>query len=277
MSSPQNAADVFYARVAVKTPLLQEAITGDGINIIGNINSPTINSAVTIQSTQSSDSTNFITSDVSGDTDNRLSINANGDHSWSNGSTSADLRIYRSSSNNLSIDNGTSGGSASLLINQIIGNSSSLTLSGLGTNDHVYISQNCAGLTFGNTASGYIADSLNYCENTSLGNVFGSNPGTAVSTFYVYRIGRAVHMSWNSYIQNLNNTSISFSSAIPTRFAPGAIKSFVVWGRNNAQDQTVLMIVDTSGNITLYNNLGGSFAAASGGFYYGSISWMYGY
>jgi hypothetical protein len=193
--------------------------TNGNLNLTAN-GSGNISLTSPIQSAQSSSTTNFLTSLVSGDSTNRLAISANGDHSWSSGSGSSDLRITRSSANNLSIDNGVSGGIAFLQIHQILGNSNDLVLSGFSSSDHVNISQNCAGLTLGNTTSGYTAAALNYYEQGSVAGTI-SGPFSSVSyTYYLYRIGKIVIAYFPGYHANGNNSSqpISFSNGIPTRF-----------------------------------------------------------
>lgn len=212
-----------------------------------------------------------------GDTKPRVQHTGDGIIAWGSGSATTDTTLQRISSAALILAGSSTLVPATLLVNNVtaaIGNNN-LSISGNGAG---VVSVGLTGMQFSNNTSSYSPDSLGYCEYSTNGAISGSNPLTPVQTmtFVIYRIGRHVTMSWTNYIFSLGNANIQFVGVVSVRFLPGALKSFVIFGRNSGTDQPILMNVNTSGLVAFYDQNGNPFVAGNGGFYSGSVSWLFG-
>src|SRR5579883_3415557 len=105
------------------------------LNATQTLQAKSLTTTSNLQSVQSSSGTTVLSTQVSGDTNNRLTINANGNMIWGSGSATGDTRLYRTANHNLTLDN-NAGGSAILFVD---------TLNSLQTNGNLLLIANGSG------------------------------------------------------------------------------------------------------------------------------------
>lgn len=164
--------------------------------------------------------------------------------------------------------NATSVGSGSIAISGGIGLSKDLFMTGGGD---IYL-QNTGAVTF---------SPFNYYEQQTTAITFTTRPiSSGTFNFFLTRVGRVVTLSWPDIVAAATSSNIfSATAAIPSRFRPGTGVSSnqVIWGYDKSVAVICIMIIGSSGTITIGNGILNSAFSSTGscGFWGGSISWNY--
>jgi hypothetical protein len=183
--------------------------------------------------------TNIIQSRVTGDSQSRYILQANGTQTWGDGTISNDVRVRRLTSGTLIIDDGSGGN---------------------------------GGIRFTSTITGYVPTTLTVHQEGTIISISFSGPFTASTSFNISftRISNVVNMTWPDITHASTNTGFTFitstSGAVVDPFRPTATRRWSGLGSNNGANVIGCgMDIDSSGNIRIYCNGGLTNWSGAGG------------
>ena len=111
-----------------------------------------------------------------------------------------------------------------------------------------------------------------WTKNTYTGNSTGALTGS--HTFYVSYVGSIVNITWQAHTGTCTASKITFNTQISASYRPSSSLYFYCHGQNAGATETVILEIQSDGDIIVGATKSNSnFTAGTGGIYAGSVSY----